>query len=210
MRQLWLFFGLVVLIVVPFVLWGDTWTQRFSLSGSISWLQNYGRWAWLAGILLLIADIVLPVPGTLVMSALGYIYGPVLGSLFAAVGSFSAGVVGYWACRALGQRAAVAILGKQGLEKGRKMFDRVGGWLVVLSRWMPVFPEVIACMAGLNRMSVLVFHLALVCSAIPMGIVYAVIGHAGAENLTWALMVSAGLPPIIWLVLGPIIKKMTE
>ena len=182
--------------------------QQFSVDGSIAWLEDFGKWAWFAGVGLLVADILLPIPGTLVMSALGYIYGPIVGGLFAGLGSFTAGSIGFWICRSFGEKAALKLLGEKAFKKGHETFERVGGWVVVLSRWLPVFPEVISCMAGLNRMSPIKFHLALLCSAIPMGFIYAAIGHAGVENLTVAVMLSVGIPPLIWLGVNLFFSKM--
>lgn len=207
MKQILLFFGLTILILIPFFIWGDAWEERFTFEGAISWLSGYGSWAWLAGMLLLILDLVLPIPGSLVMSGLGYVYGIWLGGLIAGLGSFVSGSVGYWLCRSLGEKGAVKILGKSDFEKGVKTFNQVGGWLVVLSRWMPVFPEVISCMAGLNRMSKLKYHLALLSSALPMGFVFAYIGHAGVQNPTMAVILSALVPPVIWLFLTPFFKR---
>ena len=208
MRQLWIFLVLVTMVLIPFAFWGDVWTDRFTFSGSVAWLARFGQWAWLGGMVLLMGDLFLPVPGTLVMSAMGFIYGPILGSMLSILGSFCAGSVGYWMCRILGDRWAIRILGEKGFTQGQRTFNRVGGWLVVLSRWLPVFPEVISCMAGLNRMSAQRFHLALLASAVPMGIIYATIGHAGVAHPYLAIMLSALLPPGIWLVLSPIFNKM--
>lgn len=207
MKQVFLFFGLTVLVLIPFFIWGDAWEERFTFQGAISWLNQYGSWAWFAGIILLVLDLVLPIPGSLVMSGLGYVYGFWTGGLLAAFGSFLSGSFGYWICRSLGEKAARRLLGDRDFEKGVNTFNRVGGWLVVLSRWLPVFPEVIACMAGLNRMSRIRFHLALLASALPMGFVFAYIGDAGVDNPVVAVVLSAFIPPVIWLVLTPIFKK---
>ena len=47
-------------------------------------LRKYDAWAWAAGIALIWADLVLPVPQTVVIAALGIIYGTVLGGFWAA------------------------------------------------------------------------------------------------------------------------------
>jgi hypothetical protein len=47
-------------------------------------MESYGSWAWAAGIALLVSDIVLPVPSTVVMSALGWMYGWWIGGLICA------------------------------------------------------------------------------------------------------------------------------
>lgn len=46
---------------------------------AVSMLRDYGSWAWAVGIVLIWADLVLPVPQTAVIAALGIIYGTVLG-----------------------------------------------------------------------------------------------------------------------------------
>jgi uncharacterized membrane protein YdjX (TVP38/TMEM64 family) len=198
MRLIFLFIGLAAIVLITFFIWGDSFMTFFSQDGTITWLRNYGTWAWVAGIVLLMADLLLPLPATLIMSALGYIYGPVAGGLISATGSFMAGALGYWLCRLMGENAALRLLGKKDFERGKKLSERIGGWIVALSRWLPVFPEVIACMAGLTRMSPLKFHVALLCGSLPMGFTYAVIGHSGITNPALALGLSAGLPPIIW------------
>ena len=206
MKQILIFFALTVLVLIPFFIWGDAWMERFTFEGAVVWLREYGAWAWLAGIILLVLDIFLPIPATLVMSGLGFVYGTVVGGLFAGCGSFISGAVGYWICRSFGVKGARRILGEKDLEKGTRTFEKIGGWLVVVSRWMPVFPEVISCMAGLNRMPKLKFHLALLASAIPMGFIYAYIGAAGINDPAKALIWSAVVPPVIWLALTPIFK----
>lgn len=207
MRLLVLFLALAAIVLVSFFIWGDPLMQTFTLEGSINWLQSYGSWAWATGILLLIADLVLPLPATLVMSALGYIYGPVAGGLIAGAGSFAAGATGYWLCRLLGESAAVKILGQKDYEKGKRLSTNVGAWVIVLSRWLPVFPEVVACMAGLVRMPPVYFHLALAAGSLPMGFIYAYIGHTGLENPKLALLLSIGLPPLLWLSIRAVFRK---
>ncbi|HEY0605864.1 MAG TPA: VTT domain-containing protein [Herpetosiphonaceae bacterium] len=199
MRLLWLFLMLVALILIPFALWGDALESTFSTTGAVSWLTSYGHWAWVAGIMLLIADLFLPLPGTVIISALGYVYGPLLGGLIGAAGSFLSGVTAYVLCRFLGRRAAVWLLGQRELARSERLFADMGGWIVVLSRWLPVFPEAIACMAGLTRMPWSSFLLALICGSLPLGFVFAAVGHAGIDRPALALLLSAALPPILWL-----------
>lgn len=210
MRLFWIFLGLAVLFLIPFLIWGDALEAMFSEDGAAVWLGRYGLWAWAVGIGLLMADLLLPVPGTVIMSALGFIYGPVVGGLVAATGSFLAGAFGYGLCRLLGRRAALRLLGEKDLARGEQLFSNVGGWLVVLSRWLPLFPEVIACMAGLTRMPAAKFLLALACGSVPLGFAFAAVGHAGLEHPTLAIVLSALLPPLLWLAVRPFFKaRMT-
>jgi uncharacterized membrane protein YdjX (TVP38/TMEM64 family) len=197
-RLFWLFFGLAVLLLIPFFIWGDVFEARLSGKAAVEWLRQYGSWAWAAGVLLLLGDLLLPVPGTAVMSALGFIYGPVLGGVLSATGSVLAGLLGYGICRWMGRTAALYILTPEDLHEGEQLFRQSGGWIVAVSRWLPLLPEVIACMAGLVRMPFLYFVIALACGSIPLGFTFAFIGHAGVEYPVVALLLSAGLPPILW------------
>ncbi len=210
MRLFWIFLGLALILMIPFFLWGDTLAEMFSRDGSVAWLEKYGDWAWAAGVALLMSDLLLPIPGTAVMAALGLVYGPVLGGLIGGGGSLLSGSFAYGMCRALGRNAARRILGEKDLAKGERLFSEVGGWMVVLSRWLPLFPEVIACMAGLTCMPARTFHLALACGSFPLGFMFAFIGHKGTDHPTLALILSAALPPIIWLAVHPHFRRGCE
>ncbi len=206
MRLLWIFLGLALALLVPFLVWGGDLAATFTREGAVDWLEQFGGWAWTAGVVLLMGDLLLPIPGTAVMAALGLVYGPFVGGLIGGGGSFLSGSLAYGLCRALGRNAAWRILGERDLARGERLFAEVGGWLVVLSRWLPLFPEVIACMAGLTRMSARMFHLAMACGSFPLGFVFAFIGHKGADHPTLALALSAVLPPVIWLTVQPFFR----
>lgn len=200
MRLFWIFLSLALLLLLPFLLWADH--LRFDQSSAVEWLRDFGSWAWAAGILLLISDLLLPIPGTAVMAALGFIYGPVGGGTISAIGSMLSGALAYYLCRLSGRRAAIWLIGEKDLERGENLFNRIGGWLVAVSRWLPLFPEVIACMAGLVRMPRRIFFTALACGSAPLGFTYATVGAAGTDNPTLALVLSACLPPVLWLLLN--------
>jgi uncharacterized membrane protein YdjX (TVP38/TMEM64 family) len=194
-------------IIVPFLIWGARFDAAFSLEGARAWMEGYGRWAWAAGILLLIADIALPVPSTVVMSALGWMYGWWLGGLISAAGSMLSGIIAYAACRWIGRGAARWIAGEEGLRRGEEIFEKRGGWLVALSRWMPVMPEAVACLAGLSRMRLSVFLPALACGSVPTGFVFAVIGHMGQKDPLWAILLSCIVPVALWLGAARVLRR---
>lgn len=208
MRLLLIFLFLATLVLIPFGIWGDTLTEMFSQQGSIDWMNQFGNWAWAAGILLLLADLFLPIPGTVVMSALGYLYGPIVGGLIASVGSFLSGGFAYGLCRLTGRNGAKWLLGEKDLLRGERIFSNVGGWIVAISRWLPVFPEVVSCMAGLSSMPIWPFLIALACGSLPLGFTFAYIGFAGIENPVLAIGLSAGLPPVLWLIGQFFMRKM--
>lgn len=197
-RLLLLFVGLAVLVALPFVIWGDWFEEFFSLEKSRAFLEQKGVWSGAVGIGLLAADLVLPIPGTAVMSALGLVHGPVVGGLLGATGSILGGLAGYGFCRWQGRPLAVRLVGDKDLATGERFFARHGGWAVALSRWLPVFPEVLACLAGVSRMSFGRFFTSLVAGSLPMALLYAWIGHAGRAYPGPVLLASAIVPAILW------------
>lgn len=208
MRLLYVFLGLAALITAIFVIWGDAYMVTFSQEGSVAWLNRYGSWAWLGAIVLLMADLLLPLPATIIMSAVGYMYGPFIGGLIASFGSFVAGAFGYWLCRLSGEKLAIKLLGDKDYERGKKLFaNNVGGLLVVFSRWLPIFPEVMACMAGLTRMPARDFHVALACGSLPLGFVFAFVGYTGVEHPWLAVTLSAVVPVLIYFLVRPVFKR---
>ncbi|MCB1122503.1 MAG: VTT domain-containing protein [Verrucomicrobiae bacterium] len=207
MRLFWIFLGLALLFLIPFLIWGETMESFFSTEGAIRWLESYRHWAWAAGVGLLFLDFLLPIPGTAVMSALGYVYGAWLGGLIASGGSISAGLFAYGTSRMLGPNAARKLIGEKDYDKGMRLFTNAGGWIVAVSRWLPLLPEVIACMAGLTRMPFGRFLLALTCGSLPLGFVFAYIGSTGSDNPTIAILLSAGIPPVLWLIAKRLILK---
>jgi uncharacterized membrane protein YdjX (TVP38/TMEM64 family) len=141
------------------------------------------------------------------MSAAGYLYGTLIGGLVSAAGSFAAGMTGYGLCRAFGRNLAARLAGEKELTEHHTLFQRSGPWLVAASRWLPLLPEVISCLAGLTRMPLRVFAVSLACGAVPMGFVYAAIGAAGQDNPPVALTLSVLIPPVLWLAVRPLLRK---
>jgi len=198
--RLWIL--LVVLfsaIIAPFLLWGGWFERMFDLQGAKQWMESLGPFAWLGGVVLLLSDLILPIPGTVVMSALGLVYGWFWGGVVSAFGSVLSGIFACWVCRRYGRRAAVWLAGKEGLAEGEALFqgDR-GGWIVALSRWLPVFPEAVACLAGLTGMPWSRFVTALVAGSLPLGFAFAAIGDLGLENPRTAMALSAIIPVILY------------
>ena len=199
MQLISIFIALAILFAIPFLFWGDTFQESFAGDRAAqAWIEDYGSWAWMVGVLLLAADLVLPVPSTAVMSALGLVYGAFLGGLIGSFGSILSGCIGYGICRSLGRGAAVRIAGEKDLLKGERLFASVGGWVVALSRWLPLLPEVVACMAGLSCMPPWHFFLALVCGTLPLAFTFAAVGERGIDDPVLAVSLSAALPVVLW------------
>ena len=206
MHLLRIFVVLSLLVLIPFVIWGGQLMQMFDGSEARLWIKNYGGWGWAAVIGLLMADLFLPLPATGIMSAAGFVYGAWVGGVICFVGSFLSGVLAYVLSRMFGRGVAEWLAGTEGLAQNERLFIRSGPWLVVLSRWVPVLPEVVSCLAGLARMKVRVFLGALLCGTLPTAFTYAAIGALFDSEPWWALVLSIVLPVVLWFALRRILQ----
>ena len=195
---------LVALLLVgtigPWLIWGEAFERSFSLVGTLTWLRELGPWAAAAGVGLLVADIALPIPSTIVMSALGATYGFGVGGLLSILGSMLAGLTAYGLARWAGRPAAIWIAGEDSLVRTEELFARGGAWLVLTSRWLPILPEAVACLAGLARMPFRTFFWALTVGSVPLGLTFAWVGTLTEDREGLALALSAGLPIGAWLL----------
>ena len=161
-------------------------------------LREYDSWAWALGIALIWADLVLPVPQTAVIAALGIIYGTVFGGLLGSVGLISGGVLGYALMRTSARRFVDRLVGRQSLHKMESLFDRAGAWAIVLTRSLPYsVPEAIVFLAGLAGMPMRKFTMALTVGSVPTAFAFAAIGAGWADQPILALIVSYVLPILL-------------
>ena len=161
-------------------------------------LRTYGGWAWALGIALIWVDLVLPVPQTAVIAALGIIYGTLLGGLVGSLGLISGGLLGYALMRTSARRFAQRFAGPRSLRKMEALFDRSGAWAIILTRSLPFsVPEAMVFLAGLARMPMRKLTAALTVGSVPTGFVFAGIGAGWADQPILALAVSYLLPILL-------------
>ena len=184
------------LMLAAFFAWGGYFEDL--LTGN-SFTQP-GRWDWLFVVGLLTLDVFLPIPATAVLASLGMAYGPWMGGAIGTLGTFAAGTTGYLLCRILNERAARFLVGEKGMELGLQFFQRNGGWVIALSRWTILLPELLSCYAGLMRMTPKQYFAALLCGTLPMSFTYAWLGstETAQENKLLALVISATVPVLLW------------
>ena len=171
-------------------------------------LREYDSWAWAVGIGLIWADLVLPVPHTAIIAALGIIYGTVVGGLLGSVALITSGILGYAVMRTSARRLVDRLVGRRFRSKTEILFDRSGIWAIVLTRSLPYsVPEAIVFLAGLAGMPLGKFAMAMTVGSVPTGFAFAAIGAGWADQPILALIVSYFLPvlllPIVLYVMRP-------
>ncbi len=197
-KLLYLFLGLSALILVGFALGGDALENFFSEEGSREFLGNLGENAGPLGALLLISDLVLPIPTTFLIAGMGSILGFAAACFWGWLGLSLAALLGYGLGRLGGTKLARRLMSEQEEAEARELFDRWGGLVIVLSRLLPILPEALSLLAGFSRMRPLPFCSAAVLGSLPPALIYAWIGHHGRETPMLALWSLVGVSALSW------------
>jgi uncharacterized membrane protein YdjX (TVP38/TMEM64 family) len=186
-RYLLLILGMVAVILLLFAL-----VEALDiplLTDPSESLGRLGGWAALLGVALLVADVVLPVPSSLVMVAHGALFGVAIGALLSLVGSLGAGLFGF----GLGRRGGPLIerlVPAEERARANALLDRWGDLAVIATRPVPVLAETVAILAGASPMTWGRMTLATAAGALPACLLYAVAG-ATARSLDSAVPIFA-------------------
>ena len=188
---------LIAVAVLSVMLASCTMPTAQEAGDAVLKLREYQDWAWAIGIVLIWADVVLPVPQAAVIAALGIIYGTLLGGVLGTVGLITGGLLGYGLMRTSARRFAERVAGPR-LKKMEGLFDRGGAWAIVLTRSLPYsIPEVMVFLAGIAGMPMRKLTAALATGSVPTAFVFAAIGAGWADQPLLALAVGYVLPILL-------------
>lgn len=150
---------------------------------------------------LLVFDLFFFVPTLTVIVLGGFFLGPVIGGAAAVTGLGLAGLVGYVVTRIWGD-AVIRFIVRDPDERARAkdQFRQYGVFAILLSRAMPILPEISACMAGASRMPLPRFLAAWLTSTVPYALIAAYAGSISTlENPMPAILAVIGLTFVSWL-----------
>ena len=157
--------------------------------------------AALLGLSLLIGDIFLPVPASLIMIAHGSLFGVVGGTALSLIGGILATVVGYLVGR-MGRNSFEKWFGAGMLQSGAKLFARYGAFAVLITRPIPLLSETVAVVAGSTRFSWVKLLWSSALGTLPAALIYAWAGahlHTG-ELGWWPFLIVIGLASLLFLI----------
>jgi uncharacterized membrane protein YdjX (TVP38/TMEM64 family) len=204
-RILLLITVIVAVLSVPYMIWGPAVEAAWDRTNVLEYLRAQGPWAAVVAIGLITIDLFVPMPAGAIMAGLGLIYGVWLGGVIATFASFMAGLVGYTLCRAMGPRAAVWIASAEEIERLSGFFERYGMWAIAVSRLLPWVPEIIACLAGLSRMSFARFAAGNLIGGVAVGFINAYFGSRGEtdpETLAVVIVLPYVMIPVFLFILA--------
>jgi uncharacterized membrane protein YdjX (TVP38/TMEM64 family) len=152
-------------------------------------------------IALLFIDLFIAVPTMTTTMLAGYFIGAVFGAAAALTGLMIAGISGYVISRHFGDRILNSLIKDQ--DKRNEVistFNQHGFIMIILSRAVPILPEVTACLAGLTRMKFWKFILAWSISAVPYTIIAAYSGSLSTlSDPKPAIFTAIGIWGALWL-----------
>lgn len=189
----------VAVPLVPFLLFG---TRLDTLVAS--WLDPRPTAAVLAALEVgvLAADLLLPVPSSMVATLGGAELGIMVGTACGWLGMTIGSLAGWWLGRMAGSRplAGLEPAERAALERQQR---RLGPLLVVLSRPVPLVAEAAALVAGGSGMRLRDFAAAAAAGNLAIAFAWSLAGALGAQadSLQWVLLVSLVVPvTAAWLV----------
>lgn len=165
------------------------------------WLEQAGVLAGFAGVCLLVSDVALPVPSSLVMVAHGALFGVAIGTLLSLVGSTGAALVGF----AIGRRGG-PLLARLVPAEERRQADRLlirwGMLAIIVTRPVPLLAETTAIVVGTSPLGWGRVALAALAGSVPSALLYALTGAVAASFQNGALVFGPVLlvASAFWLV----------
>ena len=171
------------------------------LADPTPWLNRGGFWTAALGIALLVADVLLPVPSSIVMVAHGALFGVLVGTLLSLLGSTGATLFGFWIGRR-GEKLLDRLVPPAERERADRLLKRWGMLAIVVTRPIPLVAETVAIMAGASPLSWGRTALAALAGSLSPALLYALTGATAGRFQNTALMFLFVLliTGIFWLV----------
>ena len=152
--------------------------------------------------LLLFIDLFLSIPTMATVLLAGYFLGFFMGAVYAFLGLAMASFTGYFLSSKYGQKG-LYLISKESKEqeKMQQLFEQYGTSMIILSRAVPMLPEISSALAGLSKMPFHKFLTAWLLSSLPYVIVLSYVGSvSNLDNPLPALLGVGGLTLLLWII----------
>ncbi|MEK7142793.1 MAG: VTT domain-containing protein [Patescibacteria group bacterium] len=155
-------------------------------------------------ILLLVADILLPIPASIVMIASGMLFGGLLGGLIALIGTLSGSIINFQMSRKLGRDRVKKWMRDREYNNLSMVMRKYGAYIVILTRMIPLFMESVSSIAGISNTKLQKFIVMNVVGFVPITFLYSYAGalyKAQPQSIFIILVVGFFVPFIFWYIL---------
>jgi uncharacterized membrane protein YdjX (TVP38/TMEM64 family) len=140
------------------------------------WLESSRSLASIIGVGLLVADVVLPIPSSLIMFAHGALFGTLLGTCLNLVGSAGAMIAGFAIGRS-GGPLFERFVPREEQERADHMLKKWGILAIIISRPVPILAETVSILAGASSLSWRRATFAALAGVLPGSFLYALAGE---------------------------------
>jgi 3-dehydroquinate synthase len=190
---------LFAFILVPFFLLEQRMTAMILAINAGAQAHPLAAGAAVAAVL--VADIVLPVPSSLVSGFAGAALGFWAGTLAIFLGMSGGCLLGYAIGRAAGQGALRWLVGADEVARARAALEGAGGIALILTRAVPVLAESLVLGAGAAAMPLRPFLLLTSLANLAVALAYSALGVLAwsAGSFLLLFLGLAAVPAIGWL-----------
>jgi len=151
-------------------------------------------------ILLLFADLFIAIPTMTVILLAGFFIGYPIAPLFVFIGLLLAAFTGYFLSRLWGEKLLRKIEPDENqIIQMQTLFDKHGMLVLILSRAIPILPEVSACLAGASKMPFSKFVLGWSLGTIPYLLIVTYSGSISDINNPFpAILTAIAVTTTLW------------
>lgn len=151
--------------------------------------------------LLLFTDLFIAIPTLTVIILSGYFLGHVNGSIASLTGIMLAGICGYMISRYYGSNILNFLLRDETKRNQAVLtFQKHGVAMILLSRAMPILPEVTVCLSGITHMPFNKFLTAWSVSSVPYVLIASYAGSISSiDDPKPAIFAAIGLSAVFWI-----------
>jgi uncharacterized membrane protein YdjX (TVP38/TMEM64 family) len=179
MKRYWTAVGLLLFVFLVIFLLVEQLHPSF-LADPDDLMNSRSLGAGLTGITLLVADVVLPVPSSLIMIANGALFGVPLGTLLSLVGNLGAALAGFFMGRR-GEGLLARVVSPDERARANHLLAQWGLLAIIVTRPIPLLAETTTVMAGASTMRWSPMILATVVGSFPVALLYALTGATAAN-----------------------------
>lgn len=190
---------ITVVLVLPVLLlafWGESFAALAE-----QWQENPPSKSTIALAVagILASDVFLPVPSGPITTLAGSQLGAVWGTLVSAGGMTLGGIIAFALAKAWGRPLAERLSTPEQLQELETACQEHGGWVLILTRPLPIVGEAGAMLVGALQMPWMQFLVVLVASNLIIAATYAMLGQQASAYgwLPIALCASAALPLLL-------------
>ncbi len=151
---------------------------------------------------LLMSDLLLPIPTTIVLSAAGMTIGWPLAAASGFAGLLAGNLLGYLLCRGFGGRIFERFVSEAERQRFGFWLKNWGPAALLISRPIPMMSETLSCLAGLGAMNFWRFLLSLSVGTIPFVVFFAWMGqeYGQVRQQPGLVLIIALVLPALFLV----------